>query len=225
MGRFTATDAAADCNCCGITRRGFLGSFAATAGASLFPAAAMAQPAPALTRIDTHHHYYPPQVMRSPGLAGPFIASWTPAKAIEAMDKGGVQTSILSMASAPGQWFKMETGESRSFMRHINDYGAQMMRDYPGRFGLFAYLSMVDTEGSLKEIEYVFDTLKADGVGLSTSYIDKYPGDAKFAPIFEELNRRKPWSIFTRQRQPAAPAYCQASMIPGSRCRMTQAAR
>jgi predicted TIM-barrel fold metal-dependent hydrolase len=33
--------------------------------------------------------------------------------------------------------------------------------------------------------------LKADGVGLQTNYGDKWPGDAAYKPIFDELNRRK----------------------------------
>jgi len=37
----------------------------------------------------------------------------------------------------------------------------------------------------------VFDVLKVDGVGLQTNYGDKWPGDAAYRPIFEELNRRK----------------------------------
>ncbi len=66
-----------------------------------------------------------------------------------------------------------------------------MVRDNPGRFGLFATLSMLDVDMTLKEIEYVFDTLKADGVGLQTNYGDKWLGHTMFKPIFDELNRRK----------------------------------
>src|SRR3954454_11791630 len=50
---------------------------------------------------------------------------------------------------------------------------------------------MIDVDASLKEIDYALNTLKADGFGLQTNYGDKWPGDAAYRPIFEELNRRK----------------------------------
>jgi predicted TIM-barrel fold metal-dependent hydrolase len=75
--------------------------------------------------------------------------------------------------------------------RGCNEYGADMMREYPGRFGLFATLSMLDIDATLKEIEYALDVLKADGIGLQTNYGDKWLGHPAYKPVLEELNRRK----------------------------------
>jgi predicted TIM-barrel fold metal-dependent hydrolase len=48
-----------------------------------------------------------------------------------------------------------------------------------------------DVDASLREIEYVFDTLKADGVGILTNYGGRWLGDTAFQPVFDELNRRR----------------------------------
>jgi len=104
-------------------------------------------------------------------------------------DQAGVATAMLSIMQ-PGVWFgKVE--EARKLARDCNDYGMKLVKDYPGRFGLFATLPIPDAEGSLKEIEYTLDVLKVDGIELLTSYYEKYLGDPSFLPVFEELNRRK----------------------------------
>ena len=66
-----------------------------------------------------------------------------------------------------------------------------MRQDHPGRFGVFAPLSMMNVDVTLKEIEYAFDTIKADGINLQSNYGDKWLGDPMYQPVLAELNRRK----------------------------------
>src|SRR5258706_15196169 len=107
------------------------------------------------------------------------------------MDQSGVRAGLLSVACTPGVWFDVGAAEAGRLARACNEYAVEMMPDHPGRFGLFATLSMLDVDATLKEIEYAFDTLKADGIGLQSSYGDKWLGNPAYKPVLEELNRRK----------------------------------
>ena len=189
------------------SRRGFLRTLvAAGAGTALAGCALPMQPAAAAAAaggparvIDTHHHYYPPAYQKAwldyedkRGI--PHFTSqvnWTVAGALADMDAAGVRTAVLSIASTPGTWFDWSVPEVAQVVRECNDYAATMVREHPGRFGQFATLPMIDVDSTLREIAYAFDVLKVDGVGLQTSYGDKWPGDAAYRPIFDELNRRK----------------------------------
>jgi 6-methylsalicylate decarboxylase len=164
--------------------------------------------------VDVHHHIMEPkflelQQMRiaASGYAGAELQKWTPSWSIEEMDKVGADVSILSI-STPGSW----TGnaeQSRKLARSINDYKAQIVRDHPKRFGFFATIPLPDIDGSLAEIAYAFDVLKADGICLLTNYDGKYPGEAAFAPVYDELNRRKA-VVYSH----AAAAPCVFNMQP-----------
>ena len=216
MSRFAATDASTSASCagpcCGLSRRGFLGGMAAASFAA--PRFASAQTPAPRTLIDVHHHYYPPVFKEASARSGsktPLVQDWTVARSIEEMDKNGVSRGILSMSSVPNEEFvRGEKQHVRGLTREINEFAAKMQQDYPKRYASFAFLPMVDVDGTLAEIAYALDTLKAVGVGIMTSWGNKWPGDPLFAPIFEELNRRKAIVYF----HPLAPDCC-GNLVPG----------
>jgi 6-methylsalicylate decarboxylase len=151
---------------------------------------------PRTRRIDVHHHFFPPRFMAqqrariSPGgrIPASQLLSWTPEQSLEIMDRNGIATAVASI-SIPGVWYG-DAAEARRLAREWNEYTAEVVRKYPGRFGLFAVTPFPDIPGALTEIEYALDALKADGIALRSNYDSKYPGDPIFAPVFEELNRR-----------------------------------
>src|SRR5450631_2255149 len=176
-----------------LNRRNFMAGAAAMAAIGLPRGAAAQTGEPAKPyRIDVHHHVSPPTYIAASNannFGDPLMKGWTPEKSIQDMDKAGVAVAMLSV-TAPGLTFT--TGEpARKLARECNDYAAKLVADHPGRFGSFAAVPLTNTEGSLREIGYALDTLKADGIGLMTSYGDKWLGDPSFLPVMEELNRRK----------------------------------
>jgi 6-methylsalicylate decarboxylase len=186
------------CACCTSRRQFLAGAAAVGATALLSPSEQPAQAAPAKL-IDTHHHFYPAAYQKAQsdwedqrhiphlGVQG----NWTRENDLEAMDKNGITTAMLALASTPGVWFDAGAGAAHDMARLCCDFAAEMVRDHPGRYGLFAPLSMLDIDVTLKEIEYAFDTLHADGINLQTSYGDKWLGHPTYKPVLEELNRRK----------------------------------
>jgi predicted TIM-barrel fold metal-dependent hydrolase len=161
-------------------------------------------------RVDFHHHFLPPRhieailAQRESG-APP---KWSPELSLQEMDQNGVATAVVSLVQ-PGIWLG-DVQKSRTLARECNEYGAKMVADHRGRFGFFAAIPLPDVSGSLREIEYALDTLHADGIGLMTSFDDKYLGDPAFAPVFEELNRRKA-IVYTHPTQPQ----CCVGLVKG----------
>src|ERR1700733_6529193 len=196
--RSQSFDNAVGCAC--NSRRAFLTGAGAVGAAAVLPrAVAKADVTNSAPRtVDVHHHIYPPHYLSenvdriAKDIGGPTasrIQHWSPCSAVEKMGHAGVRRAVNSMTS-PGGWF--EDGEAgRSRARVCGECGAQMMRDFPGRFGMFAAIPLPDADGSLKEIEYALDVLKLDGIGVLSSYAGKLLGEPAFAPVFEEINRRK----------------------------------
>ena len=137
-----------------------------------------------------------------------YMPEWSPELSLADMDANGIATAVMSLIQ-PQVWFG-EVALARRLARESNEYGARLAQNHPGRFGLFGVLPLPDADGSLHEIEFVLDTLKADGIGLLTSYDNKWLGDRSYWPVLEELNRRAA-VVYTH---PLAPACCK-NMVPG----------
>jgi predicted TIM-barrel fold metal-dependent hydrolase len=165
-----------------------------------------------------HHHVYPPayiSIAKENGITINPANRWTLQKTIEDMDRAGTATALTSITT-PGLWFG-NAAVSRKLSRECNEYAAKIVRDYPGRFGMFAALPLPDIDGSLKEIEYALDVLKADGICMHTVYQDKatgiedrFLGHEMFDPIHQELNRRKA-IVYTHPKE----GDCCRDMVPG----------
>jgi predicted TIM-barrel fold metal-dependent hydrolase len=204
----------------GRSRREVLSTLAAFGVSAFVPGRALiaqtSGPTTTLRLIDVHHHILPPVylaeardrlIAQQQGYLPARILNWSPQNALAEMDQNGVATSIVSI-STPGIWFG-DAQSARTLARKCNEYAAQLVKDYPGRFGFFASAPLPDTEGCLREVAYALDVLKADGIIFLTSYGDKWPGDSAYAPVFDELNRRKALVFF----HPAAPNCCR-NLIP-----------
>jgi len=196
-----------------LTRRALLGSLAA---ASVYAriAAAQSTPNPA-GLVDVHHHFIPPfwfdevkdHISRQGGgRIVPNWYGWSQERALERMDETGVATAIVSI-SAPGVWFG-DVAQGRRLSRETSLFAAQMRQRHPKRFGFFAALPLPDIEGSLREIEYAFDQLHANGFVLMTSYGDRWLGDPSFDPVMQELDRRGA-IVYVH---PGSPACCSQLM-------------
>jgi predicted TIM-barrel fold metal-dependent hydrolase len=180
-----------------LTRRRLVGGAAAALAVNAFAAARMPSPAMAQAkphRIDVHHHVSPPSwldAVKKAKLDNPPMANWSVQKSLDDMDKAGIAAAVVSPTTPQLNFLHGDKTAAARLARESNEYARKLMADHPGRFGMFAMLPLPHIDESLTEIAYALDTLKADGIGTMTSYGDKWLGYPEFAPVWEELNRRK----------------------------------
>ena len=186
------------------SRRGFLQSLAGVGALGLSACTTLGASAKP-HRIDVHHHLSPPvwvEALKKARQDSPPVNNWTPQKSLDDMDQAGIATSMTS-PTLPAVGF-LPAAEAAAVARGSNEYARKLADQYPGRFGVFALLPMPHVDATLREIEYAFDVLKVDGVAFMTSYEDKWLGHKSFAPVMDELNRRKA----TAYTHPNNPACC-----------------
>lgn len=173
----------------GYSRRALLGGAAAIGAASLLPHMARAAALPA-TYIDTHIHPIGGEMSDVLKIDAYDRASHPKIEQfiLSQMEQGGVAMSLLSMGNDVS--FK-DAAKEPNGARALNESLAKMASNHPAKFRFFACLPMPDMDACVREAEYAMTSLGAVGVSLFTSYQDKWMGDPMYAPLFEELNRRK----------------------------------
>lgn len=163
-------------------------------------------------RIDVHQHIVPPvwaEALAARGLdsGGWAIPSWSPRAAIAMMDRQGIATGVLSVTS-PGAHLDGDAA-ARDLARAVNEYGAEVVKDRPDRFGHFASIPLPDVDAAVSEAAYALDTLGADGVVLMSNAHGRYLGDPGFEPLWAELDRRNA-NVFVHPAQPPM------ALLPGT---------
>src|SRR6516165_6865768 len=147
--------------------------------------------------VDVHAHFTTPHYVEVAKAAGHVLPAgmpeaywpkWTARQHLDLMDEAGIGRAVLSLSS-PGVYFGDERA-ARSLAREVNEFCAEVVRQYPARFGQFATLPLPDVGGSLTELGYCFDQLGVEGVVLLSNHVGIRIGDKRFHPVLAELDRR-----------------------------------
>jgi predicted TIM-barrel fold metal-dependent hydrolase len=147
-----------------------------------------------LNKIDMHSHYI------SPGFAQ-FLDDYfdgqgdgvpTPHFSIDnylsLMQEADIDYGVLSISSphlsaAPDE-------EMLKLTEEVNDYGANLTKNYKDKIGFFASLPLPLVEESVRAIDYALDVQNAHGFTLPTNARGIYLGDQRLDDILAKLNER-----------------------------------
>jgi 6-methylsalicylate decarboxylase len=157
-------------------------------------------------RIDLHTHFSPAahyeRLQRYP--VGASVPQWSIEATHAAMTRYEVDVAVVSAAA--GVYFG-DQAEANELSRIVNEAGAEIVRSDNRRFGALASLPLPDVDAALAELSYALDVLGLDGVTLHASVAGKYVGDPDFAPLLDELERRRAY-VFVHPSFPGwLPSY------------------
>lgn len=157
--------------------------------------------------IDVHQHVIPDiykSELASVGVLGsgenPWPA-WSMKRQLELMDELGIDAVLMSIAS-PGAYFG-DAEFTKRLVKTCNEWMAQMVIDYPGKFGAMGFVSLPDVTAACRDVAYALDVLKLDGVNLQTHTAHRYLGHPEEDELYAELDRRKAVVFVHPQRPPA----------------------
>lgn len=156
-------------------------------------------------RIDAHMHFAPASYraeLRERSLSAFPLPAWSRRRALAFMDRQRIDTAVLSL-SPPGVAFgDQPLGDHLA--RLVNDATAAEVASAPaGRFAGLAVLPLPDVDRALTVLRHALDVLGLAGVVLLSNVGGRYPGDAEWAPLLDELDRRGAYVLV----HPTAPPY------------------
>lgn len=157
-------------------------------------------------RIDLHHHFSPPahreRLLRHP--VGATLPEWSMEATAAAMARYGADAAVVSAAA--GVYFG-DMDEAIELSRIVNEAAAEIIRSDDRRFGALASLPLPDVDAAIVELEYALDVLGLDGVVLHASVAGTYVGEPAFAPLLDELERRRAYVLVHPMVPVSVPSY------------------
>jgi predicted TIM-barrel fold metal-dependent hydrolase len=131
--------------------------------------------------IDWHAHVYPPELAKERRWGG--ITPLTIENLLEAHEKAGIERCVVSNTI---HYLKdKSSGESLAFLRHWNDYGAEIQQKYQDRILVFTSTLPCGGAPFMKELERGISQCGLHGVLINSSHQHAYPDDDDARPFFE----------------------------------------
>jgi predicted TIM-barrel fold metal-dependent hydrolase len=163
--------------------------------------------------IDIHAHFTPPTTpeereaqwrgLQEACFLAPQPYRWQPETTLATMDQLGIAMQMLS---------PIPLAPTVPELQAWNDYGAQLVADHPGRFGLLAGLPTDDPDACLAEIERGDTQTHPDGYLLTTQRNGIPLSDQRLTPVWAELDRRRA-VLFVHPKTDIAPPLGQPAAL------------
>lgn len=145
----------------------------------------------------------------------PALPEWNVNDHLALMDKLSIEKSILSISTPGTHLVAGNNSLAAKVTRESNQYGADLKKRFPQRFGYFASLPIPEIDLCLREIDMASQE-GCDGFIMLTNGHGTYPGDTVLDPVFDELNRRGAVLFFhpTTPLCPCSPENLAAGQQP-----------
>ncbi len=131
--------------------------------------------------VDWHAHVYPPEMAKERRWGG--ASPLTIENLLETHEKAGIDLCVVSNTI---HYLKDKNNdESLAFLRHWNDYGAEIQQQYKDKIVVFTSTLPCGGEPFVKELERAITQNKLQGVLINSSHQGAYPDDDEAKSFFE----------------------------------------